>query len=95
MFFKFRVNGVVETRAIYNRLGVDIEGKKDVLGLYTAENEGAKFCLSVLIDLKTRGVEDILIACIYGLKGFLTWETIIITQFAYKITKQLQFKPLY
>jgi transposase-like protein len=70
MFFKVRVNGVVETRAIYNILGVDIEGKKDVLGLYTAENEGAKFLLSVLTDLKTRGVEDILIACIDGLKGF-------------------------
>lgn len=70
MFFKVRVNGVVETRAIYNILGVDIEGKKDVLGLYTAENEGAKFWLSVLTDLKTRGVEDILIACIDGLKGF-------------------------
>jgi transposase-like protein len=70
MFFKVRVNGVVEIRAIYNILGVDIEGKKDVLGLYTAENEGANFWLSVLTDLKKGGVEDILIACIYGLKGF-------------------------
>lgn len=70
MFFKVRINGVVETCAIYNILGVDIEGKKDVLGLYTAESEGAKFWLSVLTDLKARGVEDILIACIDGLKGF-------------------------
>jgi transposase-like protein len=60
----------VETPAIYNILGVDIEGKKDVLGLYTAENKGAKFWLSVLTDLKTRGVEDILIACIDRLKGY-------------------------
>ncbi|NAW50058.1 IS256 family transposase, partial [Elizabethkingia argentiflava] len=43
MFFKVRVNGVVETRAIYNILGVDIARKKDVLGLYSSENEGAKF----------------------------------------------------
>ncbi|MBC8988278.1 transposase [Pedobacter sp. N36a] len=57
MFFKVRVNGVVETPAIYNILGVDIEGKKDVLGLYTSENEVAKFWLSVLTDLKSRGVE--------------------------------------
>lgn len=69
MFFKVRVNGVVETHAIYNIQGVDIEDKKDILGLYTAEN--AKFWLSVLTDLITRGVEDILIACIDGLKGFL------------------------
>ena len=70
MFFKVRVNGTVETRAIYNILGVDIEGKKDVLGLYSSENEGAKFWLGVLTDLKKRGVEDIMIACIDGLKGF-------------------------
>ena len=70
MFFKVRINGVVETRAIYNILGVDIEGKKDILGLYTDENEGAKFWLSVLTDLKTGGFEDVLIACIDSLKGF-------------------------
>ncbi|MEG3978932.1 IS256 family transposase [Microcoleus sp. herbarium8] len=70
MFFKVRVNGQVETRAIYNILGVDIEGRKDVLGLYVSENEGAKFWLSVLTDLKKRGVGDIFIACIDGLKGF-------------------------
>lgn len=70
MFFKVKVNGRVETRAIYNILGIDIEGKKDILGLYTSENEGAKFWLSVLTDLKQRGVEDILISCIDGLKGF-------------------------
>lgn len=70
MHYKVRVNGVVESRAIYNILGVDIEGKKELLGLYISENEGAKFWLSVLTDLKNRGVEDILIACIDGLKGF-------------------------
>lgn len=70
MFFKIRVNGGVETRAVYNILGVDIEGKKEVLGLYLSENEGAKFWLTVLTDLKKRGVNDIIIACIDGLKGF-------------------------
>lgn len=70
MFFRIRVNGQVETRAIYNILGVDIEGKKDVLGLYVSESEGAKFWLTVLTDLKKRGIEDIFIACIDGLKGF-------------------------
>ena len=68
--YKVRVNGTVESRAIYNLLGVDIEGKKELLGLYLSENEGAKFWLTVLSDLKKRGVQDILIACIDGLKGF-------------------------
>jgi transposase-like protein len=49
---------------------VNLEGKKDVLGLYISENEGANFWLQVLTDLANRGVEDILIACIDGLKGF-------------------------
>jgi transposase-like protein len=68
--YKVRVNGTVESRAIYNLLGIDIEGKKELLGLYLSENEGAKFWLTVLSDLKKRGVQDILIACIDGLKGF-------------------------
>lgn len=55
---------------IYNILGVGMDGRKDLIGLYSSENEGAKFWLSVLTDLKQRGIEDILIACIDGLKGF-------------------------
>lgn len=70
MHYKVRVNGTVESRAIYNLLGIDTEGKKELLGLYLSENEGAKFWLTVLSDLKKRGVQDILIACIDGLKGF-------------------------
>ena len=70
MHIKVRQNGTVESRAIYNILGVGMDGRKDLIGLYSSENEGAKFWLSVLTDLKQRGVEDILIACIDGLKGF-------------------------
>lgn len=70
MHYKVRDNGSVESRAIYNILGISREGKKDLIGIYLSENEGAKFWLSVLTDLKQRGVEDILIACIDGLKGF-------------------------
>jgi len=51
-------------------LGVDLDGQKDVLGLWVAQNEGAKFWLQVLTELKNRGVQDILIACVDGLKGF-------------------------
>ena len=58
------------TRAIYNVLGIDREGHKELLGMYVSRNEGANFWLSVLTDLQNRGVEDILIACIDGLKGF-------------------------
>ena len=70
MFFKSRIEGRVETRCVYNLLGIDLEGKKEVLGFYTAETEGARFWLQVLTDLKNRGVEDVLIACVDGLKGF-------------------------
>lgn len=70
MFYKVKEGGSVSTRAVYNILGITREGKKDLLGIYHSESEGAKFWLSVLTDLKQRGVEDILVACIDGLKGF-------------------------
>lgn len=70
MFFKARENGKVVTKAIYNLLGINQEGRKDILGFYVAESEGSHFWLGILNDLKARGVEDILIACIDGLKGF-------------------------
>lgn len=62
--------GIAVTRAIYNVLGINKEGKKDLLGMYISKSEGANFWLDVLTDLQNRGVEDILIACIDGLKGF-------------------------
>ena len=52
-------------------LGVRVDGKKEVLGLYLSQNEGAKFWLQVLVDLHNRGVQDMLIASVDGLKGFL------------------------
>jgi len=70
MHYKVREGGSVVTRAIYNILAVDLQGKKDLIGMYVSENEGAKFWLSVITDLKNRGVEDILITCVDGLKGF-------------------------
>jgi putative transposase len=70
LFVKMRHEGRVENRAVYVAIGVDIDGRKDVLGLWTSSNEGAKFWLSVLTELRNRGVRDVLIACIDGLKGF-------------------------
>jgi len=70
LHFKVRKDGRIENRAVYCVLGVNAEGRKDLLGLYVSENEGAKFWLSVLTDLQNRGVQDILIACIDNLKGF-------------------------
>jgi putative transposase len=67
---KIRVDGSVQNRCIYLAIGVNVEGKKETLGLWTAENEGAKFWLSVLTELRNRGVSDIFIACVDGLKGF-------------------------
>jgi putative transposase len=57
-------------KSVYIVLVVDFEGKKEVLGLWIAENEGAKFWMGVLTELKNRGVQDILIACMDGLTGF-------------------------
>jgi len=68
--YKIRENGRVQGHAVYTILGVNLEGKKEVLGLYLSENEGSRFWLQVLTDLSNRGVSDILIACIDGLKGF-------------------------
>lgn len=70
MHFKVRVDGKVSSKAFYSVLGVNKSGVKDILGLYLSENEGAHFWLGVLNDLRARGVEDILIASIDGLKGF-------------------------
>ena len=70
MVVKVRENKQVSNKSLYIALGVDMEGKKDILGLWLSENEGAKFWLSVLNELKNRGVQDILIACCDGLTGF-------------------------
>jgi len=68
--FKVRDNGHVRNKAIYLAIGVTIEGFKEVLGLWIAQTEGAKFWLQVVTELKNRGVTDIFIACVDGLKGF-------------------------
>jgi putative transposase len=67
---KMRVEGRVESRAVYVAIGITLEGQKEVLGLWTSANEGAKFWLQVLTELNNRGVRDIFIACVDGLKGF-------------------------
>lgn len=67
---KVRDNGHVSNKAVYLALGVTMDGIKEVLGMWVAENEGAKFWLQVVTELKNRGVEDIFIACVDGLKGF-------------------------
>jgi putative transposase len=70
LYVKMRDNGQVQNRAVYVALGVNMEGAKEVLGLWASSNEGAKFWLHVLTDLKSRGVQDVFIACVDGLKGF-------------------------
>ncbi len=67
---KIRHNKRVINKAMYLALGINLDGHKELLGLWLAETEGAKFWLSVLTELKTRGLQDILIACVDGLKGF-------------------------
>ncbi|TEW53330.1 IS256 family transposase [Psychromonas sp. RZ22] len=67
---KIRQDKRVINKAVYLALGVNMEGQKELLGMWMSENEGAKFWLNVLTELQNRGVKDILIACIDGLKGF-------------------------
>ena len=68
--YKVKEEGRYVTKAVYTILGVGLDGKKEVLGLYLSESEGANFWLQVLTDLHNRGIEDILIASVDGLKGF-------------------------
>jgi len=70
LYVKMRHEGRVENRAVYVALGINLEGRKDVLGLWTSPNEGAKFWLNVLTELRNRGVRDIFLVCVDGLKGF-------------------------
>jgi len=68
--FKIRENGQVQTQAVYTVYGVDVNGNRDVLGLYQGEHEGAQHWGRILEDIQKRGVEDVLFFCIDGLKGF-------------------------
>ncbi len=68
--FKVRDNGKIVSKAAYIALGINVEGMKEILGIWVGENEGAKFWLRVLNEIRQRGVEDILITCVDGLKGF-------------------------
>lgn len=67
---KVRDSGSVRIKAVYLAIGVNLDGHKEVLGLWIAQSEGAKFWLQVVTELKNRGVNDIFIACVDGLKGF-------------------------
>lgn len=69
LFVKMRQEGPVTTKAIYLALGINLEGEKELLGLWVAQTEGSKFWLTVFNELKNRGVCDCFIACVDGLKG--------------------------
>jgi transposase-like protein len=68
--YHVRQEGKVVNKAAYTCLGVNLKGREDVLGLWVGENEGAHYWLGIMNELRNRGVEDILIACVDGLKGF-------------------------
>lgn len=70
MHYKVKEDHRMVSRAVYNILGIDRQGHKELLGMYISENQGANFWLGVLTDLQNRGVKDILIACIDNLTGF-------------------------
>lgn len=70
MHYKVKDGGRTESRAVYNVLAINKDGRKELIGMYVSESEGANFWLSVLTDLKARGMKDVLIACIDNLTGF-------------------------
>ena len=70
LVLKIREGGSVQRRACYLALGVTVEGERDVLGMWFQESEGAKFWMQVLGELKQRGLSDVLLCCVEGLKGF-------------------------
>jgi len=70
LVLKVRDQGVVQNKSAYIALGMGVDGHKEVLGIWLESNEGAKFWLKVISELKNRGVQDILIVCCDGLKGF-------------------------
>ena len=70
LHLKVRDSGIVRNKAVYLALGINMAGEKEILGLWIAQTEGAKFWLQVMTELKNRGLQDIFIACVDGLKGF-------------------------
>ncbi len=94
---KVRDEGIVKSKAVYVALALDTEGQKHVLGLWIEQTEGAKFWLKVMNELKTRGLNDILIAVVDGLKGFpeaigaVYPETLVQTCIVHLIRNSLAF----
>ena len=99
LVLKIREGGTVQRRACYLALGVTVEGDRDVLGLWFQETEGAKFWMQVLAELKQRGVQDVLICCVDGLKGFpdaieaIFPQTVVQTCIVHLIRHSLKYVP--
>jgi len=99
LVLKIREGGTVQRRACYLALGVTVEGERDVLGIWFQETEGAKFWMQVLAELKQRGVRDILLCCVDGLKGFpeaieaIYPNTVVQTCIVHLIRHSLKYVP--
>jgi putative transposase len=99
LVLKIREGGSVQRKACYLALGVNMEGEREVLGMWFQETEGAKFWMQVLSELKQRGVQDILICCVDGLKGFpeaieaIFPRTIVQTCIVHLIRHSLKYVP--
>jgi putative transposase len=99
LVLKIREGGTVQRRACYLALGVTVEGDRDVLGMWFQETEGAKFWMQVLSELKQRGVADILLCCVDGLKGFpeaieaIYPNTVVQTCIVHLIRHSLKYVP--
>jgi putative transposase len=89
--FKVKQDGHIVNKAAYMIIGIDLDGKKDVLGIWIGENESAKFWLSVLNELKNRSVQDILITCVDNLAGFLKLLPLVIHKLKFKSVSSTKF----
>ena len=99
LVLKIREGGSVQRKACYLALGVTVEGERDVLGMWFQDSEGAKFWMQILAELKQRGVRDILICCVDGLKGFpdaieaMFPQTTVQTCIVHLIRQSLRYVP--
>jgi len=99
LMVKSRQDGSVKNKAVYLALGINMEGEKELLGLWMAETEGAKFWLSVFNDIKNRGVEDCFVACVDGLKGLPEAIEVVFPQtqvqlcIVHKVRNALRYVP--
>ncbi|XOQ44247.1 MAG: Mutator family transposase [Clostridium sp.] len=94
MHYKVKENHQYQTKAAYVVLGIDMDGRKDILGVWIGEHESSKFWLSVLNDMKSRGVPNVYLFCVDGLKGFQDAISAVYPQAQFSAVSSIRFDPV-